>query len=142
MNKVKSVFVKNPSFTGRQFFAPLNRYLKPRETVDVVEICDGDAELAAKIAQNYQESAAFEVFIIHETLSTPEGLIQDAAQAKAFEEPEAPKEEVSVLSKSKQKKLQRAQQRWNQNNVQPVAVQELDGAPAGDSSEPESDGPL
>jgi hypothetical protein len=139
MNKVRTVHVKNPSFSARQFFAPLNRWLKPRETIDVVKLCEGDCEIAYKIAENYMHNPVFEVFVVHETLSTPEGLMQEAAQGAAFESSLHALPTAASLSKKAKRRAQREQALALQ--AEPVSIQDL-GSDSVGSAPSESDEPL
>lgn len=79
MAKYSVLKLKNVS-ESKLFFAPMNRFLQPDEVVDVLGLCDGDSDLAERVAERYRKLEGWQVFeVLLGPLSSPEGELKNVA---------------------------------------------------------------
>lgn len=126
------LWIKNVS-RGIEFFMPLNRYLKPNESIDVLAMCEGSVELARKIVFSYLNDPSFQVFDschlfgnIPVASEKPVGHLNTPVIVVAQEKPQ---EEATVVQDEAKLNLEKALKRRRKREESEVLVQNIEEEP-------------
>ena len=102
MERPRSVLVLKNIAPNRIFFAPLNRWVRSGEYVDLLQTCGAATGAAIAIAHHYKDHPDWQTFEVFEgPVPSPEGNIENAPADLVFDTPPnavlvpkaAPKEE-------------------------------------------------
>jgi hypothetical protein len=83
MAKFSVLKLKNVS-ESKLFFAPMNRFIQPNAVVDVLQLSDGDSDLAGRVIERYRKLQGWQVFeVLLGPLPSPEGELDNVTGPKA-----------------------------------------------------------
>lgn len=89
MKKLKALVLKNISGgQSRQFFAPLNRWVEYKATVDILKMCDGNSASAFEVVRGLRHNKNWQIFELFDGVPpAPEGEIDNRPAVSVAETP-------------------------------------------------------
>jgi len=72
---------------SKLFFAPLNRFIEPMSSVDLLALCEGDSKQAGVVATFYKNNSSWQLFEVFKgPFPSPEGTLENVSHLEVLAE--------------------------------------------------------